>query len=288
MKYLLLTLIVLTAACKETQKKQSLDMTKVYAWCIVPYDSLKRSPAERMAMLKRLGIKKYAYDWRAEHLPQMAEELQLAAENGIEVIAVWMWIDNNSDSTEKLSDANEQVFSVIGEVGYKGQIWVSFNANFFDGLPDEAAVSKGAEMIGSLSRKANSLGCKVALYNHGDWFGEPANQIKIMKALPGEDLGLIYNFHHGRGQIDAFPELVTVMLPYLWSVNLNGVKREGPEIMTIGTGDYEKGMISLLLEKGYTGDFGVLGHVEDRDVEEVLKANLEGLERIMGENAGKN
>ncbi|HMQ89829.1 MAG TPA: AP endonuclease [Flavilitoribacter sp.] len=263
-------------------------MTKVYAWCIVPYDSLKRSPAERMAMLKRLGIKKYAYDWRAEHLPQMAEELQLAAENGIEVIAVWMWIDNNSDSTEKLSDANEQVFSVIGEVGYKGQIWVSFNANFFDGLPDEAAVSKGAEMIGSLSRKANSLGCKVALYNHGDWFGEPANQIKIMKALPGEDLGLIYNFHHGRGQIDAFPELVTVMLPYLWSVNLNGVKREGPEIMTIGTGDYEKGMISLLLEKGYTGDFGVLGHVEDRDVEEVLKANLEGLERIMGENAGKN
>ena len=212
MKYLLLTLMILTTACKETPKKQNLDRSKVYAWCIVPYDSLQRSPAERMAMLKRLGIKKYAYDWRAEHLPQMAGELQLAAENGIEVIAVWMWIDNNSDSVEKLSDANEKVFSILETVGYKGQIWVGFNANFFDGLPEEEAVKKGAGMIGSLSKRATPLGCKVALYNHGDWFGEPENQIKIMKALPGEDLGLIYNFHHGRGQIDAFPEMVDVML----------------------------------------------------------------------------
>ena len=282
MKYLLLTLMILTTACKETPKKQNLDRSKVYAWCIVPYDSLQRSPAERMAMLKRLGIKKYAYDWRAEHLPQMAGELQLAAENGIEVIAVWMWIDNNSDSVEKLSDTNEKVFSILETVGYKGQIWVGFNANFFDGLPEEEAVKKGAGMIGSLSKRATPLGCKVALYNHGDWFGEPENQIKIMKALPGEDLGLIYNFHHGRGQIDAFPEMVDVMLPYLWSVNLNGVKREGPEIMPIGSGDYEKGMIDLLLEKGYKGDFGILGHIEDKDVEGVLKANLEGLGRIMG------
>ena len=282
MKYLLLTLMILTTACRETPKKQNLDRSKVYAWCIVPYDSLQRSPAERMAMLKRLGIKKYAYDWRAEHLPQMAGELQLAAENGIEVIAVWMWIDNNSDSVEKLSDTNEKVFSILETVGYKGQIWVGFNANFFDGLPEEEAVKKGAGMIGSLSTKAAALGCKVALYNHGDWFGEPENQIKIMKALPGEDLGLIYNFHHGRGQIDAFPEMVDVMLPYLWSVNLNGVKREGPEIMPIGSGDYEKGMIDLLLEKGYKGDFGILGHIEDKDVEGVLKANLEGLGRIMG------
>ena len=282
MKYLLLTLMILTTACRETPKKQNLDRSKVYAWCIVPYDSLQRSPAERMAMLKRLGIKKYAYDWRAEHLPQMAGELQLAAENGIEVIAVWMWIDNNSDSVEKLSDTNEKVFSILETVGYKGQIWVGFNANFFDGLPEEEAVKKGAGMIGSLSKRATPLGCKVALYNHGDWFGEPENQIKIMKALPGEDLGLIYNFHHGRGQIDAFPEMVDVMLPYLWSVNLNGVKREGPEIMPIGSGDYEKGMIDLLLEKGYKGDFGILGHIEDKDVEGVLKANLEGLGRIMG------
>src|SRR5688572_17532915 len=37
------------------------------AWCIVPFDSQKRSPEERAAMLEKLGIKRLAYDWRVEH-----------------------------------------------------------------------------------------------------------------------------------------------------------------------------------------------------------------------------
>jgi hypothetical protein len=39
------------------------------AWCIVPFDAKKRSPAQRVEMLQSLGFNKYAYDWRAEHLP---------------------------------------------------------------------------------------------------------------------------------------------------------------------------------------------------------------------------
>ena len=35
-------------------------------------------------------------------------------------------------------------------------------------------------------------------------------------------------------------------------------------------------MIQLLLDKGYKGPFGVLGHVEDADVELTLKENIEG------------
>ena len=38
------------------------------AWCIVPFDKNKRGPVERAEMLKDLGIKKVAYDWRAEHV----------------------------------------------------------------------------------------------------------------------------------------------------------------------------------------------------------------------------
>ena len=48
------------------------------AWCIVPFDSKKRGPVERVAMLERLGFRRYAYDWRAEHLPTFdAEEAEL-------------------------------------------------------------------------------------------------------------------------------------------------------------------------------------------------------------------
>jgi hypothetical protein len=135
-------------------------------------------------------------------------------------------------------------------------------------------------MIEYLSQRANALGCKVALYNHGDWFGEPKNQLKLIAALPKEDLGLIYNFHHAHKQIDSFPEMATMMLPHLWSVNLNGLRKGGPKILTIGEGDYEKIMIDTLLEKGYVGDFGILGHVGDADVEIILRANLDGLKKL--------
>src|SRR5690242_2920825 len=39
------------------------------AWCIVPFDSRQRSPEDRADLLKRLGFRRFAYDWRAEHLP---------------------------------------------------------------------------------------------------------------------------------------------------------------------------------------------------------------------------
>ena len=71
-------------------------MDNLYAWCIVPFDSKERSPEERIQMLSDLGINKYAYDWREKHLPEMADEWQLAQENDIEVMAVWMWIDQRS------------------------------------------------------------------------------------------------------------------------------------------------------------------------------------------------
>jgi hypothetical protein len=283
MKYLVTLLIgvfLLTAACKAQSGTQLIDTDKIYAWCIVPYDSVKRLPEERINMLKGLGINKYAYDWREKHLATMAEELTLAKQNDVEIISVWMWIDDNWDSTDGLNRSNQKVFDVVKEVNYKGQIWVSFNANFFDGLSDSEAVKKGAAMIEYLSQRANALGCKVALYNHGDWFGEPKNQLKLIAALPKEDLGLIYNFHHAHKQIDSFPEMATMMLPHLWSVNLNGLRKGGPKILTIGEGDYEKIMIDTLLKKGYVGDFGILGHVGDADVEIILRANLDGLKKL--------
>ena len=72
-----------------------LPMDDLVAWCIVPFDSRKRSPEQRIAMLERLGFKRYAYDWRAEHLPDTARELRLAKEHGIHVEDVWVWIEKD-------------------------------------------------------------------------------------------------------------------------------------------------------------------------------------------------
>lgn len=268
--------LTLLASCNK-QGDVVMNMDKLYAWCIVPFDAKQRTPLERIEMLKRLGFKKYAYDWQVEHLDQMATEIELARKNHIDIMAVWMWIDANADHLDSLSSANERLLGVIAMTGLKTQLWVSFHPNFFENLTDEAAIAKGTQMIGYLARRAKMLGCKVALYNHGDWFGEPKNQIRIIQSLPEYQIGMVYNFHHAHHQLDDYAENLDRMLPYLWAVNLNGMKKAGPKILPIGQGDLEQEMIQSLLDKGYKGPFGILGHVEDADVELVLKKNLEGL-----------
>ena len=255
-------------------------MDNLYAWCIVPFDSKERTPQERIDMLSSLGFNKYAYDWRQKHLNEMATEWTLAKENDIEVMAVWMWLDSMQDRIGELSESNEKVLSTIRETDLQTQLWVSFHPNFFENLNHEAAVTKGAEMIEYLCQRAESLNIHIGLYNHGDWFGEPKNQIDIIQSLPDCDLGLIYNFHHAHHQLHTYEETVEEMIPFLWAVNLNGMQKDGPKILPIGQGNLEKQMINVLLEKGYKGPFGVLGHIEDADVEIVLKDNLKGLTNL--------
>ncbi|MEZ6073931.1 MAG: hypothetical protein R3C10_27535 [Pirellulales bacterium] len=48
------------------------------AWCIVPFDAAKRGPEERAVMLERLGIRRLAYDYRAEHVPTFDAEVENA------------------------------------------------------------------------------------------------------------------------------------------------------------------------------------------------------------------
>ena len=91
---------------------------------------------------------------------------------------------------------------------------------------------------------------------------------------------MVYNFHHAHEYVDEFPEIAKKMKPYLSYVNLNGVKKEGPKILPIGEGDYEYEMIKSLLDEGYKGPWGILGHIKTEDVQKVLTRNMEGLKLI--------
>ncbi len=284
MKYIRLFIVILF--CAEGFSGFTQDIFKkdnVFAWCIVPFDSRERSPEQRVDMLKRLGINSYAYDWRSKHLPEMEEEWALAARAGIRIQAVWLWIDGKSDSPEKLSADNEQMLHHLSRSGLKTQIWVGFNGNYFEGLSDPEKVAKGVDMLEALHKRAAALGCKIALYNHGDWFGEPANQIKVIKAARLTDVGIIYNFHHAHEQLKRYKKIIRTTQPYLWAVNLNGMREKGPKILPLAAGDRELGMMQWLVKSGYKGPIGVLGHVEDADVEQVLSRNLAGMQQLLVE-----
>jgi sugar phosphate isomerase/epimerase len=271
-------LFIIVTSCNRSKNRQP-DMKNFYAWCIVPFDSKNRTPEERIKMLKDLGFNAYAYDWRERHLTEMAREFKLAAENGIDVIAVWMWIDKN-DAAGNLSANNQKVLQAIAETGLKTQIWVSFPDKYFDEMNDDNKLEEAAEIISYISLEAEDLGCRVGLYNHGGWFGNPENLVNIIESMPRLDLGIIFNFHHAHHMTGHFPEVVKVMKPYLWAVNLNGMNPDGPKILPLGKGKNESEMVGILKENGYHGPFGILGHVDNADVEQVLRENIEGLKKI--------
>ena len=60
----------------------------------------------------------------------------------------------------------------------------------------------------------------------------------------------------------------------------DGMRREGPQILTIGDGDHEYDMIKVLMDEGYQGPWGILGHIETEDVQKVLERNVKGLRTL--------
>jgi hypothetical protein len=48
--------------------------------------------------------------------------------------------------------------------------------------------------------------------------------------------------------LDRFDALVKTIRPYLWVVNLNGMRPEGPKILPFGTGTHEQQMLQRILE----------------------------------------
>lgn len=266
-------------ACK-TPSVQDERSSDLYPWCIVAYDSPERSPTERIALLKELGFRKYAYDWRDRHLDSTFSELKQAMAQDIEIIAVWLWLNAKRDSVGKLSPANNRLLATIEKLELKTTLWVGLSGNFFNQLQEEEALEEAIKIVNFAAEKAHHLGCKVALYNHSGWFGNPYNQLKVINALPKHKLSMVYNFHHGHSTIDEFPALVEAMYPHLSAVNLNGMEKDGQKILPIGQGDHEKEMIESLKAAGFDGPWGILGHVENVDVKTILEQNIKGLTAV--------
>ncbi|MFH0757008.1 MAG: TIM barrel protein [Bacteroidota bacterium] len=273
--------MICMSACNSPVKTGNDDLfskENLVAWCIVPFDASHRTPDQRAEMLNDLGITKFAYDYRDEHIPHFKEEIGVLKEHGIELSAVWFWLDPKGE--EILNEANRQILDILGETGTKTGIWVSFPGEVFEGISDSACMEKAIRSLTVVLNETEKIGCTMALYNHGGWFGEPENLVRIIKAMGSEKIRIVYNFHHGHHQLDRFPELLDLMLPYLSAININGMKAEGPMILTVGQGDRELEMLRNIAASGYDGPIGILGHTDGEDIAIVLERNLKGLEAL--------
>jgi sugar phosphate isomerase/epimerase len=277
---LLLAGIGCTPVTHTSQTPESMFLPQnLIAWCIIPFDAAGRDPQQRAQMLNELGITRMAWDWRMEHIDQLEQEINTLREHNIELSAVWFWID--TDLEKGLLPHQEQILSTLKETGTQTTLWVSFPDNFFDDVEDQEKLERAIRNISIINNRAEQIGCKVALYNHMRWFGEPHNQMRIIETIGSDNLGIVYNFHHGQHHIDSFPQLLDKMMPRLWTINLNGMIKDGPKIVDIGKGEHEAGMIQTIIDSGYKGSIGIIGHTEGEDIEVVLRRNLQGLENIL-------
>jgi putative heme-binding domain-containing protein len=250
------------------------DRSNWVAWCIVPFDSEKRTPAQRVAMLKELGLRRFAYDYRAEHLPTFDQELELLRQNEIELTAIWF--------PTRLNDEAKQILELLKKHHIHTQLWVMGGGELsMSQAESEKFLTAEVDRIRQIAEAADKIGCKVALYNHGKWFGEPENQLAIIERLKMPNVGIVYNLHHAHHQLDRLPSTLSKIKPHLLALNLNGMRTDGDrighKILPIGEGDRDLSILKQINDSGYSGPIGILNHTNE-DAKLRLQDNMEGLE----------
>ena len=262
----------------ESQASSVFARENLVAWCIVPFDGKKRGPAERAAMCAKLGLKKVAYDWRNEHVPTFEEEILEYRKHGIEYFAFW--------------GGHEEAYKLFQKYDLHPQIWRTLGSP--EGATQADRVKAAAVQMLSLVEEARELKCKVGLYNHGGWGGEPENLVAVCEYLrkhhDGGHVGIVYNQHHSHSRIDDFAVNLKAMKPFLLCLNLNGITRDGDKhgkkILPLGEGELDVSLLKTIRDSGYDGPIGIIGHTQD-DVEQRLQDNLDGLDWILPQLDGK-
>ena len=266
-----------------SQQKSTPNATNLFrrdnlmAWCIVPFDGQKRNPKQRAQMLKELGITKFAYDYRAEHIPTFEEEIVSLKEHGIELNAWWF--------PGQMNDEAKGILKLLKKHGETPQLWVMGSGN--EKMSAEEAdkfVASEVMRLRSIADAANDAGCKVGLYNHGGWFGVPENMIRLLTAIDRPNVGIVYNLHHAHDELDRLPEVLKLLTPHLYVLNVNGMQthgdKQGKKILVIGEGDRDREVFQAIAKSGYNGPIGILNHTNE-DAYKRLNANLEGLEKVV-------
>lgn len=264
------------------QKKSSGSVfakDNLVAWCIVPYDSKERNSVERAEMLNHMGITKLAYDWREKHVATFDAEIEALKKHGIALQAFWYMSGPNPEQDKNLAI----ILNVLRRHGVKTQLWLMVvGIKDMDSMSQDEKVAAVAKPVAYIADKAKEIGCSVGLYNHGGWYGEPENQLAVIRYLKKPNIGIVYNFHHAEEQTERFPRFFPEMKSYLFSVNLAGLKKGNPvKVVPVGQGDAEQEMIRIVQKSGYHGPIGIINEETAPDAEVGLNLNIDGLKVIL-------
>ena len=266
--------LIMTGQVGGADRPPGLLTDELVAWCVVPFDASKRGPEERAVMLSKLGFTYCAYDWRPGDEESFEAEIEAYQKHGIEMYAFWK--------------GHELAYELFRKHEIAPQLWHTLRGGEGDSF--EAKVAAAITSMEPLAKQAASYGGKLGLYNHGGWGGEPESMIAVCEGLRRkghENVGIVYNFHHGHDQIERWSEVFPKLKPYLFCLNLNGMTSgevtAESKIMQLGEGEVEDDMLRVVLESGYEGPIGILDHDKETDTRETLIKNLEGLDELLAQ-----
>jgi azurin/sugar phosphate isomerase/epimerase len=271
MKLVFLSLLLMASLCAPLTAADLFDKPNLAAWCIVPFDAAKRGPEARAEMVAKMGIKKIAYDWRQEHVAEFEREILAYQKHGIEMFAFW--------------GTHDEALRLFEKYKLHPQLWIMMKGS---GETQEAQVKSAAEGLLPILTKAKAIGSQVGIYNHGGWGGEPENMVAVCEYLKKnhatDNIGIIYNLHHGHRHLDRLPKAIEAMKPHLLCLNLNGMDiagdTKGRKILPLGVGTQDVKVLRQIRASGYSGPFGILNHT-DEDAEGRLLDNLDGLKWLV-------
>ena len=273
---LILTLIALAQIpAGATDPNELFAPENLHAWCAVPFDAKMRGPEERAAMLAKLGFQRFVYDWRAKDIPTFDAEIEAMKKHGVKVTAWW-------SPTDPRDPVLRTMLEVFKRQNVHPQLWVMGSGGPTK-TPEEQKqrVEQEAERIREIAALARPYGCAVELYNHNGWFGVPGNEVAIVERLRQTgvtDVGMVYNFSHGHDDIADFPAVWKHMQPYVVAVNVTGMVKDGEsKIMPPSQGEFEMGMLRVILNSGWRGPIGLIAE-QGGDAEVTLRNYLRGLE----------
>ena len=286
-KILLMLLLFAIIGPIQAQKstKSIFRKDNLIAWCIVPYDSKNRGPVERAEMLNELGIKMLAYDWREKHIPEFDAELEALKKHNIKLQAFWYHSGPNPENDKNLPI----ILDLLKRHNVKTEIWCMISGiQGLEGMSQEEKVKAHAKPLAYIADEAAKIGCKVGIYNHGGWYGNPENQLELIKYLKKPNVGIVYNFHHAETDIAQFPTFYPKIIPHLLALNLAGLKQGNPvNVVPVGQGDAELEMMRIVKNSKYKGPVGIINEDFAPDAKDGLEINMKGLKKILGELGDK-
>lgn len=280
------------------------DRPNVAAAQIVTHDGVDRTPRERAAMLRRLGLRRLIWDWRDRDALQFDAELDALRMQGIElsgIVAPHPLPDANG-AVMALGKINPHVRQFVTEAARRGltpDLWVAVEfgtpSAVAEGNPatELARVWQAADHVEPLVRLASSNGMCVLLTNELGFFGEPRNLVALVDALAERGLrnvGIAYQQQHGHAHIADFAEHFRLMQPHLIAIALNGMDPDalvtGRVILPYGAGRADRKLAHIIAASGWRGQLVVQGNSRD-DAEQRLLDSLDGLSWVVARQDGR-